>query len=530
MGRGHERAPVRSKALTYVSVAIVVIGLLAAGYWAILYVKKGQEGEGYELHAYFADATALVEKSRVQIAGIVVGHIVSRRFVDTPPREELIRLKRFAKVTVSLPKDAAIYENAAIYKKTASLLGEFYLEIDPGTVREPETGRAHRKLKQGEEIRMVVGAVTSDDILRRVDEALPTLKAIADDIRQLTRPEGPLPMIAQNINESISENRDTLKSVMENLEAITGDVRNITRGADKDVAIIVNDVKSITSAIRELVGKGDEEVRATTDKVKNTLDKLSTAIDKLDHALGNVADITDNINKGEGNLGRLVKDEALIDSVERTAEDAGELIGGITRLQTIVGLRSEYNILANTLKSYVAVQLQPRPDKYFLIELIQDPRGARSVKHTSETSTDPNRPQQVFTETVEVEDKLRFSFMFAKRLNFSLMATTVRFGIKESTGGIGVDLHLLRDRIEIQNDMFDPVSNRFPRLKSLFAFEFFKHMYLVGGVDDILNDRPVIGAGGGRDYFAGGQLRFNDEDLRGMLFVGGAAVGSAAGN
>jgi len=55
-------------------------------------------------------------------------------------------------------------------------------------------------------------------------------------------------------------------------------------------------------------------------------------------------------------------------------------------------------------------------------------------------------------------------------------------------------------------------------------------MYIVGGVDDILNDRLQIASGGGRDYFAGAQLRFNDEDLRGMLFVGGAAVGAAAGN
>ncbi len=38
------------------------------------------------------------------------------------------------------------------------------------------------------------------------------------------------------------------------------------------------------------------------------------------------ADITEGINRGEGTLGRLAKDEALIDSVERTAEDTGELV------------------------------------------------------------------------------------------------------------------------------------------------------------------------------------------------------------
>ena len=521
----------RSKAFTYATVGAFLLVLFVAGYLAIVYVTKGMEGKGYKLLAYFSDATGLVEKSRVQIAGIVIGHIAERQFVETPPRPELVREKRFARITVELPDDATIFENAAIYKKTASLLGEFYLEIDPGTARDPETGRAHRRLRAGEEIRSVFGGVTSDDILRRVDDALPILKGIAEDIREMTRPEGPLPSIARNVNESIAENRDTLRSVMLNLEDITNDVREVTRGADKDVRVIVDDVKSITGAIRELVGTGDAEVRETTGKVKQTLDKLSSAIDKLDRALGNVADITGGVKAGEGNLGRLVKDEALIDSVERAAEDTGELIRGITRLQTIVGLRTEYNVLANTIKSYVAIQIQPRPDKYFLIELVQDPRGSRHVKQSLETTTDPNRPQRVFTETVEVEDKLRFSLQFAKRLSFSRsFASTVRFGIKESTGGIGVDVHLFRGTLDIQNDLFDPVANRFPRLKSLLAFEFFKHMYVVGGVDDILNDRPQIGAGGGRDYFAGAQLRFNDEDLRGMLFVGGAAVGAAASN
>lgn len=519
----------RSKAIAYATVSVLALAVCAGGYLSIMYLSKRVSGEDYHLVAYFSDATALVEKSRVQIAGIVIGHIAERKFVDTPPRPELIREKRFARVTVALPLDAPVYENAAIYKKTASLLGEFYLEIDPGTARDPGTGKANRKLKAGEEIRQVVGAVTSDDILRRVDDTLPMLKAIAEDIRELTKPEGPLPSIARNLNETISENKGTLRNVMANLEAITGDVRNVTQGADKDVRVIIDDVKSITSAIRQLVGTGDEEVRATTGKVKQTLDKLSMAIDKLDVALGNVADITGGVKRGEGNLGRLVKDEALIDSVERTAEDTGELIRGITRLQTIVGLRTEYNILANTVKAYVAVQLQPRPDKFFLIEMVQDPRGSRQVTQSLETSTDPNRPPRVFTETVTVEEKLRFTFMFGKRLNFSRgFASTLRFGIKESTGGMGADVHLFRGQLEIQNDIFDPVANRFPRVKSLFAYEFFKHMYIVGGVDDILNERAQLGAGGGRDYFAGGQLRFNDEDLRGMLFVGGAAVGAAA--
>jgi phospholipid/cholesterol/gamma-HCH transport system substrate-binding protein len=43
-----------------------------------------------------------------------------------------------------------------------------------------------------------------------------------------------------------------------------------------------------------------------------------------------------------------------------------------------------------------------------------------------------------------------------------------------------------------------------------FAYEFIRKLWLLGGVDDLLNpDR--------RDYFVGLQLRFNDKDLKAIL-------------
>ena len=191
-------------------------------------------------------------------------------------------------------------------------------------------------------------------------------------------------------------------------------------------------------------------------------------------------------------------------------------------------------MVANTLKTYVAVQLQSRPDKFFLIELIDDPRGKRSTSRTFTTTDDPSKPQTTNTETVTTADQFRFTFQIAKKLfllggRFNL---TGRFGIKESTGGVGMDVEVPMAlasgwfrTLTISADIFDFRANTYPRLKILAALEFYKHIWLVGGVDDIINDRGP-GAGGltGRDYFFGIQLTFNDDDLRGLLTIGGAAL------
>ena len=106
-----------------------------------------------------------------------------------------------------------------------------------------------------------------------------------------------------------------------------------------------------------------------------------------------------------------------------------------------------------------------------------------------------------------------------------------RFGIKESTGGVGVDVFLFNDRLTLSVDLFDARTNQYPRVKGALAYGVWKnHLYVVGGADDLINyTRPQAGAGGGFDWFLGTQLVFNDEDLKTLLLFGaGAAAGAAS--
>ena len=44
--------------------------------------------------------------------------------------------------------------------------------------------------------------------------------------------------------------------------------------------------------------------------------------------------VTGRLERGEGTLGRLSKDEQLIDDVEEMTDTLGQFVGGISRLQT----------------------------------------------------------------------------------------------------------------------------------------------------------------------------------------------------
>jgi phospholipid/cholesterol/gamma-HCH transport system substrate-binding protein len=225
--------------------------------------------------------------------------------------------------------------------------------------------------------------------------------------------------------------------------------------------------------------------------------------------------VAGRIDRGEGTIGKLTKDDQLVNEVQGVAEGVNDYVQNLTRLQTIVGLRSDYLFLANAIKSYVSLRLQPKEDKYYEVELINDPKGLTSITEQDVQTTNPLMgPPFYKTITYTTTNSFRFSLQFAKRFG----PFTGRFGIKESTGGIGLDIHLLQDRFEIVNDYFGFSEEIRQRFRSYVSYEFLKHLWLYGGVDHLLE--PDL-----RDYFIGLQLRYTDEDLKTILpFSGGAAA------
>jgi phospholipid/cholesterol/gamma-HCH transport system substrate-binding protein len=515
-----------------IKVGLTVIFIAVLGFVGFRFVAKGISGnKGYRVWCIFHDATGLVDKSRVQIAGLNIGEIVDRRLEGS-----------FARITIRVIPNTQLWSNATVFKKTASLLGEFYLEIDPGTSESPDpvTGQMKKNhlLHDGDQIPNVVEAVSTSDILVQVNETLPVLRSILQDVHKLT--QGPLQEIAKSVQSGVDRNSAAAEALLHHVDSIALDIKGMTAGqASEDVKKSLSNIRDITESVKALVGNGDTQMNSTGDKLRQDLDKIGSAVDNLNHTLENMSSVTDKVKAGEGTVGRLLNDETIANNVEQITEDAGGFIRSITRLQTLIGLRSEYNVIANSLKTYVQVKLMSRPDKYFLIELIDDPRGSSTRSTSYVTTDDPSKPQTTVTNTITTTDRFRFSFQLAKRI-FLLnghVALTGRFGIKESTGGIGADVDLpialaspwIRT-LSFNLDLFDFTTNIFPRFKVMAAMEFYRHIWLVGGVDDILNGRgPGAGVSTGRDYFFGAQLTFNDDDIRALLTIGGAALLGSAG-
>lgn len=460
------------------------------GAWSFVDRTTGTAG-GYVVHVELRDAIGLAPQSRVMMAGIPVGSIQS------------IRLdKGLARVDIRVMPGVTLYEDAAVGKRSASLLGEYYLQLAPGT-------EGLKALENGDRIAHVLESPTTDQIMTDLAAIADRVKLVAENLAStIGSPEGEADMratlrnlasVTEALNQTVRENRETIQRTLLNLE-------NISDDSAPEIRQILENVRVITDDVRVLLATNTGDVQGSLGQVRDTLDRLHRASGKLENALGHVESVTGRIDRGEGTIGRLTKDESLVDEVQGVVEGVNDFVENVQRLQTIVGLRSDYNVQAGTIKSYVELRLQPAEDKYYLIEVIKDPRGYTTFEQLDVDTTDPTRPSHYREVRTITTSTFRFSLMFAKRLGHF----TGRFGIKESTGGIGLDTHLFGDRLEIRQDLFGFGEQLRPRWRMDLGYQFWPRLWLLGGLDDVLNPER-------RDYFFGLQLRFNDEDLKSIL-------------
>jgi phospholipid/cholesterol/gamma-HCH transport system substrate-binding protein len=498
-----------------VTVGVLVLVVAGISYFLIRSTNERTSGNnGYTVWGLFRDASGLFEKSRVQTAGISVGQIDKRELDPNTAK---------ARIVIRMLPGMKLRSNAAVTKKSASLLGEFYLEIDPGTPYAEVNGQKVEMhlLKDGDRIERVYEPTGMSDLMADIGTILPIIRDIVDDVHRLT--SGTITDIATNVNDLIEANSEVLERLLKRVDRIAENVEGITTAEAGDVKTAIRNVRDITESIKELVGTSQGEVKQTGTAMRSSLDKLQSTVDNLEKTLKNVESISSRVDKGEGTVGRLLTDDTIANNVEEITSDASGFIKTITNLQTIVGLRTEYNLISRAFKSYLSVYLTPRPNKFYLFELVEDSRGFR--EKVTNVTTDSRFPGPSTSTTVTTTQGLRFSLMFGKRIG----PVIGRFGIKESTGGVGVDLLLFDDRLVLSVDVFDALSNKYPRVKPTVAAAIWKHnLFLVGGTDDVFNlTRATAGAGGGIDYFIGAQLLFNDQDLKALLpFVGGAAGGA----
>ncbi|MDO8461553.1 MAG: MlaD family protein [Deltaproteobacteria bacterium] len=291
----------------------------------------------------------------------------------------------------------------------------------------------------------------------------------------------------------------------ENLIKPNGEITSVNPYTDlseltSKLSAVTDDIKVVTESMKRNFVEG-----GNWDQIMSNFAQLSQ---KLNTSLSSVSNITQKIDEGKGTIGRLVNDEETIENINQAAKGLSETIGGVNRFQAEIGYHLEYLGNSQSVKNYVSLGLKPRPDKAFLLDFVVDPNPPDQRRLTT---TDVTSGGVTTTVTTDQSVTIRNKFLISAQLAKTFRDVTIRGGIIESTGGVGVDYK--RGPYGLSFSAFDFRSDygERPHLKAFGQVNLTKNFYLLSGMDDFIAKNHE------RDWFVGAGFQVIDEDLKSLF-------------
>jgi len=490
---------------TEAKVGLVV--LLSMFILAFLTFRAGRytfnQGKGYHLKVSFSTVAGLDPKARVKVSGVDAGYIKEIALVDERPE-----------LTLWIREGIRIRENAIARIRSLGLMGEKYVEIDPGTeplpfLRDGDHIARGFVTKDVDEMSEYLGTLAEEliDIAAALKAAIGTQEGQA----RLTKIMENIEQMTTGMNSMVASNQQEVNRLVRNLADFTEELNGMLRNNRDQIVGIIEDFGAFSSDLAERGPRLMQDVSDATDALRGLMDPngygvgatlkgFADASRRLDFTLKQISEISERVNRGEGTIGKLLTDDKVYEDLSGTLGDLHTMVGKAESFSLHLGFRSEYLTEYDQSKSYFSLKFQPRIGKYYLLEFVDDFRDHIT---TTRRVIDPNGTVILVEE--ESEDKLLFNILMAQQFGPFFL----KGGLMESTGGAGIEYHPFGESLWFGVEGWD-FGDPKPHLK-LFAQTIIKRHFIINlGWDDFGNSDT-------RSFFAGAGFTFEDEDLKYLL-------------
>ena len=493
--------------------SLVGLGIIATTIEPLKFHRGAVKGTYY---FRFSNVGGLEKEAPVRVAGVTVGKVSKITVSDSG-----------AVVEVSMLKDIKLHKDASAKIETMGLMGEKYVEVNPGSPEKP-------LLQPGEVVLKTETPVSTDQLVselyrtvEKFNQALITkngenrLSKIMDNISKLT----------ENVNSLMEENRNNLRETLKNTVAITEFLKNELPKIAENVNTLATqfgqialenreDIRTIVKNINEATKKAPE-IADRLDKLAQNLsellndenrENLSETIENMKETTKELKVLVSKVNNGNGTVGKLFNDETLYSNLSNVTETFNKVVNKFERLQTYVGFSGDVNTRTGDTRGVFTFQIIPSPTHYYLLELVGDSQGKveRKKYYLSDGSS---------REEIEKNYRTEFTVQYARVFNDSWLHKggkwILRGGLKESTGGIGLD-YVYNNKLSFISDIWDAGreeadgDNIPPHLRVGIRYRFNRNWFVYLGGDELLYSKH-------RGPFFGLGVLFGDEDLKYLI-------------
>ncbi|GAB4315016.1 MAG: MlaD family protein [Candidatus Sumerlaeia bacterium] len=308
--------------------------------------------QAYTIHTYFNNVGSLEKGANVTLAGVEVGQVTG---FDFDASRGMVRVNLTVDRRYRLPADST----ASLRFK--SLLGQYYINIAYGTESGPvvadggeipaeqpvdlnemaknlsEISRDARQflssLNENQsdlfgELQSVVRENREDlrNAIRSLSDAAPRLTAVMDDLSTLTiglrQGRGTIGRMLTDdtLYENLSRTFDNLAEASEQIHNGDGTLHKLFYSSE-----LHDDLKQTLDKIGRAAESAEQLVAETRPDLREFVDGLNRTLPNMEKGMANLAAISEQINSGQGTVGKMVKDEELYNDMKGAVKDVREV-------------------------------------------------------------------------------------------------------------------------------------------------------------------------------------------------------------
>lgn len=487
----------------------IVIFFVLCSCCAGVYIYKSAdffEGDTKTYYALADDAMGLLRDSDVLVSGVVVGKL------------DKIGLENGkAKFTLKISNEVPLYENAKLEKVMESMLGTNVLVLAPGDSSAP-------LLKENDYIKNVKTDSGMSAAMSKVSEIMEKTDALMEKVlehenqEKLNKIIDMLVRTTENTTQNVEGSMKMLSAILKDMSEVMQKVNAKSDSEMEKLSKILENTLKVTDRIAEISDGKDEKLNQTLDDLRSSLKLIADELAASRGAMQDVRDITSNVNQitekvanGEGTVGKLLTDDKLYEDIVRVSDKLTDYADTLLGMKVYVDAHSNYMVFSNSFKTYFDITLQPRQDRFYLLGVVDDPRGNVSHTVTTHTTDVDGTTYIVEDDKTVVSDKLKFNLQIGRIFG----PVALRGGIFQNKAGFGID-YVPWKYVSLSAEIFDFASGGAPQLRVqglarplLWTMEPFSWLYITAGGEDLIN--------GQRDLYFGLGLRFDDDDLKSIV-------------
>lgn len=480
--------------------ALVVLGIFII---KIEELPIGSKGSRTRVQAAFVSVAGLDAKSPVRIAGVRIGLV------------ERIELQGDrAVVTLALEPGVKLHRGARAEVTSLGMLGDKYVELYPGDINAP--------LLDPDTVLVGDSPIGFDKVLKTVGDVGDDVKAVTGSLRQsLGGPEGQkrIDEIVENIRQLTAEVKAMVANNRSNVDATLGNFREFSETLKTELPRLAEKLNALADHVEDVLAENRDGIKGSVDNIKDLSGRLRASAD-------NINDITGKIARGEGSIGKLVNDEETVNnlnttlkSVESGVNSLKNTLGRAERWRVDLSIRSEYlpglDIDAKS-RSAIGLDLHTSANRFFRVELVDTPFGRLNTATDTRTVTYPDGHSETTTTKRETASD---TASVNAQVGYHYGVYTLRAGLIESTGGVGLDRDFLKGKLKATLEAFEfnrdtkpphlRVEGRYYLNRNIFGY--------VGWDDPTWAERSSVLFGGG--------ITWGDDDVKYLLGTAAAASG-----